>query len=69
MKRETLERARQIVKSVEICGDMNIGCEGCMYYDESSSDCLGSWREMERQSVDVLFEIVLEENENGQENA
>lgn len=61
MKQETLERARQIIKSIEICGDFDSGCEGCLYYDESSQDCIESWRELERQAVGILKEIIQEE--------
>lgn len=61
MKRETLERARQIIRSIEICGDVTAGCEGCLYYNVSTQDCMGSWRELERQAVGILAKIIQEE--------
>lgn len=61
MKRETLERAVQIIKSLEICGNDTPGCEGCLYYNESSQDCIGSRYELEGQAVGMLAQIIQEE--------
>ena len=61
MKRETLERARQIIKSIEICGDVTAGCEGCLYYNVSTQDCMGSGQELKRLAVGILAEIIQED--------
>lgn len=68
MKRETLERAAQIIKSIEICGNDTAGCEGCLYYNESSQDCMGSRYALDRLAVGILAKIIQEEKHNGQKN-
>lgn len=61
MKRETLAQARQIIKSLEICRSDTVGCEGCLFYNESSQDCMGSRYELEGLAVGILAQIIQEE--------
>lgn len=72
MKAETLKQAKAIARSLRICTDRDVGCEGCIFYRGLGAlrRCEGSGVNLERRALE-LFEKIMEEEaeEHGQGEA
>ena len=71
MKAETLKQAKAIARSLRICRNLYVGCEGCIFYREFIQGCEpGSGLALERRAL-KLFEKIMEEEaeEHGQSEA